>query len=244
MIYFTDGTKECFLTAFLQAFNDGDATITSANAQLALGQQSVWIRTDEPRARKAEKRLLEFDGGCMKDLDLLLRSGEENREQTAFRYLKLIAQKKCPVRTMLAETDALNAVESIRRVTFEIHRMKGFVRFIECESGALYAPVSPDNDICDLLLPHFRARLPEYPFVIHDVPRKKAAVYDGRNSFTAPLERAEIALSADEESWQALWKRYYASVNIPERERLKQMRGYMPVRYRKFMPEKFTPPDA
>ena len=42
----------------------------------------------------------------------------------------------------------------------------------------------------------------------------------------------------DENNWQKLWQRYYASVNIPSRERLKQMKGYMPVRYWKFMPER------
>ena len=237
MIYFTDGTKEAFLTAFLLAFDDKDAYITSSQKQLILGQDSVFVKADSVRAKKAESRLLEFDRECMEDLFLLLRSGENTREQTAFRYLKLLAEQKRPVRKMLAEDAVLAATECIRRVTFEIHRLHGFVRFMESDSGALYAPVAPDNDIVDLLVPHFRTRLPEYPFVLHDVPRRKAAVYDGQNTFLAPLERAEIALSADEKEWQALWRRYYHSVNIPSRERLKQMRGYMPVRYWRFMPE-------
>ena len=83
----------------------------------------------------------------------------------------------------------------------------------------------------------FRSRLPRFPFVIHDVKRKKAAVWDTEHSFLAPLDRAEIVIAADEDAWQKLWKRYYDSVNIPSRERLKQMRGYLPVRYMKFMPE-------
>ena len=86
-------------------------------------------------------------------------------------------------------------------------------------------------------MPHFRSRIPEIPFVIHDVRRAKAAIWDGEHVFVAPLSKAEIVLSADEQGWQALWRRYYASVNIPSRKRLKQMKGYMPVRYWKFMPE-------
>lgn len=237
MIYFTDGTKEAFLTAFLLAYKDDEAYITSSQKQLILGQKSVFVAADIARAKKAEERLLEFDRDCMSDLFLLLRSGESAKEQTAYEYLKFLTEKKRPVRNMLAERPVLAAMECIRRVTFEIHRMHGFVRFIESESGALYAPIAPDNDICDLLVPHFRARLPKYPFVLHDVPRKKAAVCDGENTFLAPLENAEVALSADETQWQTLWKRYYQSVNIPSRERLKQMRGYMPVRYWRFMPE-------
>ncbi len=237
MIYFTDGTKEGFLTAFLCAYNDEDALLSSVQTQLALGQATVFVAADPQKAAKAEARLLSYDKDCMQDLFYLLRSGMSDREQIAFRYFKLLADRKRPVRGMLAEDGVIAACECIRKVTYEIHRMHGFVRFMESASGALYAPISPDNDIADLLVPHFRARLPEFPFVLHDVVRKKAAVYDGTNVFTAPLQSAEIVLSADEKKWQALWQRYYASVNLPQRERLKQMRGYMPVRYWKHMPE-------
>ena len=237
MIYFYDGTAECFLTAFLAAYADENALLTSVNAQLVLGQQTVFVQPNAEKAEKCRRRLLSFDPDCMKDLDLLLRSGEPQKDMIAFRYFKLIAREKAPVRKMLSEGDVIAAVECVRRVTYEVHRFHGFLRFMESASGALYAPFSPDHDICDLLLPHFRARLSKFSFVIHDVKRKKAAVYDGEHSFTAPLQKAEILLSADEQDWRALGKNYYESVNIPSRERLKQMRGYMPVRYWKFLSE-------
>ena len=138
---------------------------------------------------------------------------------------------------MLSFEAVRRADDCMRRVGIELHRMKGFLRFFETESGALYAAFSPDNDIVDLLVPHFRARLPRFPFVIHDVKRKKAAVWDTQNVFLAPLDKAEVLIAADENDWQNLWRQYYESVNIPSRERLKQMRGYLPVRYMKFMPE-------
>lgn len=238
MIYFYDGTKEGFFTAFLCAFYDKNAHLACERTQLSIGQECITIKTDPETAQKAEKRFLQLDSDCPEELDMLLRSGEEEKSQIAFRYMKLIADLGQPVRGMLANDAVLAAADCIQRVRLELHRFHGFVRFLESDSGALYAPISPDHDICDLLLPHFRARLPKHPFVLHDVTRKKAAVYDGTHSFVAPLDRAEIALSANEEEWQKLWKRYYDSVNIPSRERLKQMRGYMPVRYWKFLPER------
>ncbi len=238
MIYFYDGTKEAFLTAFLLAYPDEEAVLVSGTRQLSVGQSTVFVRSDPDRARRAEARLKELDRDGLKELDLLLRSGQEDRDTVAFEYFRLIAARGCPVRKMLAEDAVFAAMECIRRVEFEVHRFHGFLRFMESASGALYAPFAPDNDICDLILPHFRTRLAPLPFVIHDVGRKKAAVFDGDHVFTAPLEKAELALSSDEEGWQELWKHYYKSVNIPSRERLKQMRGYMPVRYWKFMPEK------
>lgn len=237
MIYFFDGSKEAFFTAFLAAYADEEAFVTCTQTQLSLCQQSVYIRANAQQAQRAENRFKTLDKHCLHELDYLLRSGEANRAQIAFRYFRLIAQKQRPVREMLAEEVVIAATECIKRVGIEIHRMKGFIRFIESASGALYAPFSPDHDICDLLVPHFRARFPKYPFLLHDVTRKKAAVYDGSHSFLVPLDQAEVVLSANEQELNALWKRYYASVNIPSRERLKQMRGYMPVRYWKFLPE-------
>lgn len=237
MIYFFDGTKAGFLTAFTLSYEDADASFASGAEQLSLGQEVVTVRTDTDIALRAKRRLLTYDGECMGDLDTLLRSGQEGHENIALAYFRAIAARKCPVRGMLAEDAVTEAMECIGRVGLEVHHLHGFLRFMESASGALYAPISPDNDICDLLVPHFRARLPQYPFVIHDVRRKKAAVYDGKTTFLAPLAEANVLLSADETAWQSLWQKYYKSVNIPSRERLKQMRGYMPVRYWKFMPE-------
>ena len=238
MTYFFDGTENGFLTAFLAAFSDENACVCSRQIQLALGQEPLFITADPIKAQKARERLLTFDRGCMRDLQLLLRSGEEDCEQAAFLYLRCLAKARRPVKRRLQVPEVFDAVEKIRRVGLEIHRFHGFIRFMETQSGTLYAPFSPDNDICDLLVPHFRARFPLLPFVLHDVSRKKAAVYDGEHVFVAPLDKAEIVLSGDEEAWQALWKRYYAAVNIPSRERLKQMRGYMPARYWDFLTEK------
>lgn len=238
MIYFFDGTKEGFLTAFRTAFTDPDAVVTSGQTQLTLGSRTLFVPTDSGKAAKAEERLLSFDRECMHDLNFILRSCQAGKEQIAYRYLHLIATEKCPVRARLSLPAVIDATECVRRVGYEIHRLHGFMRFMECESGALYAPITPDNDVCDLLAPHFKARLHAIPFVIHDVTRRKAAVCDGSNLFSAPLDRTEVLLSADETEWQALWKRYYQAVNIPSRERLKQMRSYMPVRYWVHLPEK------
>lgn len=240
MIYLFDGSESGFLTAFVRGFNDKNALLVSnkKTVQLPLGMPTIVVDTDVKISEKARARLTLFDCHACKDLELLLRSGEPDSEQAAFLYLRFLAQRKIPVRNVLTEPCVFDAFERIKRIRLEIHRFHGFIRFMECESGALYAPFAPDHDICELLLPHFRARFSNFPFVLHDVVRNKAAVYDGKNAFLAPLDKAEVLLAADEEEWQGLFKKYYHAVNIPSRERLKQMRGYLPARYEKFMPER------
>ena len=236
MFYLYDGSKEGFLTAFVEAFQDEEAQLLSPDSQLVIGELKS-VERDIDKAKRAEKRLSSFDSAFPYQLDRLLRSGAKNSQQTAFDYCRYLAKEKTVVKNRLAVPAVFAAMQLIKKINLEIHHLHGFIRFMECENGALYAPISPDNDICDLLLPHFRARLPNFPFLIHDVKRKKAAVYDGKASFLAPLDKADVLLSGTETEWQALFKRYYQAVNIPSRERINQMKGYMPVRYWKFMPE-------
>lgn len=239
MLYRYDGSKQGFFTAFCRAFRDKGARLASGDVQLALGEACEDVRTDPALAARAERRFLSFDRGCVRELERMLRSGSPDKDEVIFNYFCLIATKKRPVREMLAEDAVRKAEDCIRRIGVELDHMKGFLRFTETKSGAMYAPCSPDNDIIDRLLQHFRARMPRIPFVIHDVARQKAAVWDGANCYFAPLGRTEIELSDDECAWRELWRGYYKTVNIPSRERLKQMRGYLPVRYMKFMSEFF-----
>ena len=51
MTYFFDGSKEAFLTAFLLAYCDERAIVTAGSCQLALGQECVFVRADEEKAR-------------------------------------------------------------------------------------------------------------------------------------------------------------------------------------------------
>jgi probable DNA metabolism protein len=143
-----------------------------------------------------------------------------------------------PVRTMLAQPTVMEMLDIRSKVTKEIDRQKGFLRFMENSEGVLYAPYSPDNDITDLLAPHFAERFKNQRFVIHDIKRKIAGMYDGINLVMFEAENAEIYLSEYEKTFENLWKQYYNSVNISSRPHEKQMKGYMPVRYWKFLPEK------
>ena len=71
-------------------------------------------------------------------------------------------------------------------------------------------------------------------------PRAKQPLYGTPANvlYTSTDEKVNICLSEYEQTFQNLWKEYYRSVNIQQRPHEKQMKGYMPVRYWKYMPEK------
>ncbi len=238
-IYITDGSLESFYTAVFRAYREKDCIITScADRQLSFDSVTENIAADGEMAGRVRAKLDRTDRYAAGDIDLALRSCSPLKEQTAFEYIRLLVQKNRPVRDMLSLPAVIEMTELIRKVTGEVHKMKGFLRFMETASGAMYAPYSPDNDITDLLAPHFKARMGSQKFAIHDIKRKKAALCDGHGWFMAQVGEAEVYLSEYEKAFECLWKRYYRSVNIKERPHEKQMKGYMPVRYWKFLPEK------
>lgn len=239
-VYITDGSEDCFYTAVFSACTDKDCVVTSSRTvQLPMDSTVIVTQTDEKKCARVRKKLAEYAPRSLKDVSLLLRRGSETKEQTALEYIRLIIRRKAPVGDMLSHPAVIAAREEKKKVTLEAHRFTGFLRFMEGKGGIYYAPFSPDNDILELILPHFIARLPSQPFVIHDTARKKAALYNGKECVIAETDdMVSISLSDCETAFQDLWKEYYRSVNIPSRPHEKQMKGYMPVRYWKFMPEK------
>lgn len=238
-IYLTDGSAAAFYTAVFDAYKERESTITSIkNVQLTIGSEIVNVEPDIEKCERVRNALCAIDGGADGDVMLALRSCDPLKEQTAFEYIKLTFKKRASVKKMLNLPTVIEFNEIIERVTGEAHKMKGFLRFMESASGALYAPYSPDNDITDLLMPHFAARFSGESFVIHDTKRKIAGMYNGREYIFCEAGEAEIYLSEYEKSFENLWKKYYKSVNIQSRPHEKQMKGYMPVRYWKYLPEK------
>ena len=237
--YLVDGSEECFFTAVFDAFKDKNCIITSErDLQIGLDSEFKEVIADNGKAERVKKKLNALDKLCLEDIGLLLRSCDTLKEQTAFEYIKLIIANGGEVRNMLATPTVMEMTTMRGKVTTEIHKLKGFLRFIENAEGVLYAPYSPDNDITDLLAPHFARRFSNQRFVIHDIKRKKAAMFDGNEIVMFDAEGAEIYLSEYQQHFEDLWRQYYKSVNIESRPHEKQMKGYMPVRYWKFLPEK------
>ena len=239
-VYITDGTPECFYTAVFSACTDKGCVVTSAkDFQLPLGAVLIEVAPDGEKSARVQKKLRAIDGGALREISLILRRGCAEREMTALGYIRLLVEKNAPVRGMLSHPAVLEARDAIKKVTGEAHNFTGFLRFMEGKNGIFYAPFSPDNDILELILPHFLRRFANQPFVIHDVARRKAALFNAHDCvITETDERVSVALSEYEQRFQDLWKEYYRSVNIAQRPHEKQMKGYMPVRYWKFMPEK------
>ena len=231
-------------SALVYAFTERvapDDVFTRDNFTRNFTDRYIEIENDGEKARRVLRALTKYgEENISEHIKICLLSCEDNAVKIAFDYAYLTLSERRNVSDFLADKRVSDFGFTIKKVMSENHRVKGFIRFKETASGILYAPYSPDNDITELLCPHFLTRLSGVPFIIHDVKRNKAGVSDGKRFKIMTTETdALLNLSDDERSWENLWKNYYKAVNIKERRNRKQQNNLMPLRYRKFLPETY-----
>ena len=160
-------------------------------------------------------------------------------ELLVWSYLAVGLQVGKRLCAMLAE-DPVHSVNRIaRHVSHEAHKYKGFVRFREVEAGFFYARIEPEADILAFIAPHFVQRVGDRPWIIHDLCRHQAALYDLTSwRLIRDIElTAEPTLSATEHDYAALWQSYFQRLAIAERHNPKLQQKHVPIRFRKHLTE-------
>jgi probable DNA metabolism protein len=137
----------------------------------------------------------------------------------------------------LADGYASAVRKAALRTGGEYNKYLGLVRFKDV-GGLFYAELEPDCDVLTLLADHFSARLPDQGWVLHDLRRKKAAVYDTTKWVVADMDLPQAPPSTERErEFQALWREFYRSTTTLQRLNYKTQRGHMPKKYWKHLVE-------
>lgn len=132
-----------------------------------------------------------------------------------------------------------------RRVYNEAHFFIEFLRFqeIKSEKPVLFAVFEPENDVIAIVTNHFADRLSPERFIIYDKTHRLAAFHspeDGwylRSLDSEEGRRLEDLGKKNEEAYADLWKAFFESISIKERENRKLQRNNLALHYRKHMTE-------
>jgi len=240
--YTYDGTFASFLTALDLALekNLPDSSLArETETEAGLFSEFISAGSDPVKAARA-RDLVESRGSAesWQHVRFAFLSEVRGSETAILEYVNLLAAKGPIADSMLAD-DRVKKVHTLAAsVGGETHMFKGFVRFKELADKTLYSKIEPDHNILPLLTPHFRARLGEFNWVIHDAKRGKAAFYFDKRLIYAPLT-AERALEFDgkEAEVQTLWKHFFKTAAIKERTNPKLQRQNVPLKYRKHLTE-------
>lgn len=239
--YLYDGTFYGFLTCVYNHYYEEKASgiFTCDSYQSNILISPVNVVTDHDKAVKVyeaiEKKISPYD---LQRIYRVFLSSVENREMLLLNYIRLGFKEGSKI-SLLHGSPIVSPVEKAeKKVTFEIHRIFGLLRFSVLEGDVLYAVLEPDHDILEFIAEHFTDRYKNDPFIIHDKRRGKALVSYRSSWYITEFNEEQLpALSENEKEYQALWKKYFETIAIKERTNPKCQKNFMPVRYWKHLTE-------
>lgn len=244
LTYVYDGSFEGILTAVFEAYyrhEEPDLIESEQCLQQDFLTRYVFIKTDSKKADRVYNSIWQkISGEALKNVYHVYLSEEPDAGTIIYKYLRLGWKMGSRVDLHLAD-DTVRRVDDInRRVGYEVHRLLGFVRFRQVEGGIFYSAISPDNNIVELLAPHFAERLADQNWIIHDVKREIAAMYNMKTWIVSEFSAEDIPKdTAAENEYAQLWKQFFNTLAIQERENPKLQKRLMPKRYWKHITEKW-----
>ncbi|MFV0395501.1 MAG: TIGR03915 family putative DNA repair protein [Coprobacillaceae bacterium] len=242
-IYIYDGTIEGLLTAIYKCFEE--KTIPK---QIMLEEEYIGNLFDQPLFIESNtdksNYLLNAIQSKISDLTLYyvytaFLSGDINRATSIMKYV-IYAFKYGRNINYMKSLDCVIEIQRIcKNVTGEAHRFLGFIRFRELSNAFLYAEYESDNNILGYLAEHFRKRLKQEIWMIHDKKRDLVALYNRDKYVIVDATTLDISLleNSHEDMYLILWKDYFKNISIKERENKRCQMHFMPKKYWKYLPE-------
>ncbi len=244
MIYYIyDGSFEGILTAIHHAYyrrQIPEKIVSEDDLQESFIIEKVYIKTDIEKSDRVYNSVkTKISKEALKNIFYVYLSELEDRGTIIYNYLRLGWKIGKEVDLNLTN-DRVLLVQNIRqKVSKEIHFMLGLVRFRELKNNILYASIEPENNVVGLIADHFANRISNERWVIHDVSRNIAVVYNKQEWIITELElNKSIQLHEDEEIYQSLWKEYFNNIAIKDKINPKLQKRNMPTKYWKHLIEK------
>lgn len=165
----------------------------------------------------------------------------EDKIDCIYDFLKLAFCYGRKVMEMHGEDVVCRIYELKRSVGNEAHRFREFIRFHDSEEGILIGRINPKNQVLPLLAEHFADRFPEEDFVILDENYKMGLFHPKKMQwYIAPLELEilhRIWQKRQSAEYEHLWKTFFRTIAIKERDNYQCQRNLCAIRYRDYMVE-------
>lgn len=241
--YLYDGSFEGLLTAIYYAYgNTEKCSIIKIKEHIpSLLSDIKEIETEVDKFERVYKSIVEkLNDDVLKNIYYLYLSDIKSSEDVALEYLKLCY--KFGIKVNLSKNNEIIILvdKYYRKVGLEAHRFEGFVRFKEIAPLSFYSAIEPDHNILPIILKHFSTRFSDQNFIIHDLKREIAIIYNKEEAIIANLTKKDgekLNNSSINNEFESLWKIFYNSVNIEERKNHRCRNQHMPKRYWKHLTE-------
>ena len=239
--YLYDGTFEGLLTCVYHHYYTEKASgiCPASEYQRNMLSRFCEVETDQEKAGRVyaaiENKISKYD---LRRVYKAFKSDVDDKEMKILNYLVLGFKAGGRISRMHAHEAVIPVQDAERRVSRDVDKYLGAVRFTECENGVMYGVIEPDTDVLEFIAEHFSDRFRNEPFILHDARRDKAVVaHCGRWYISSFTEKDVPAMGRDDKDFQKLWRTYFEHIAIKERITPKLQRNIMPRKYWKHLTE-------
>lgn len=238
VIYHYDGSLEGFLSCVFDSYAHKEIPAGFCSGEDLF---TLFDSRKIPTSRDHAARVLRKVTALSPEAAALLRRGFLTcLPEKELRLYRLIAKLLREGPRFLGDRsdEALYPVlKAVQHLNGEVHLLKGFVRFSDL-GGVLGGEIEPKNRVLPVLGGHFCARLQGERFFLYDRTHKEALFHIPGQSAIRPLSDFQMAPPDEAEArYRLLWKRFYDTIAIKERENPRLRMSHMPKRYWNTMTE-------
>lgn len=246
VIYEYDGSFDGFLCCIYESYTKKE--LPAAFFRFGELQPSLYtvrsVPTDAAHARRVYEGFRRFSPRVGPFLYRAFLTCLADRELAIYRFAAKLYREGAPLLLRLHDETYAPLRRAVRHLNGELELYRGFVRFSDLD-GVLAGEIEPKNRVLPLLRGHFCRRCHDETFFLYDRTHREALFYSGGRSAIVPLEDFQMAPPDESErAYRRLWRCFYDTVAIRERENPKLRMTHMPKRYWAMMTEFQTETDA
>ncbi|MCQ2506591.1 MAG: TIGR03915 family putative DNA repair protein [Lachnospiraceae bacterium] len=169
-------------------------------------------------------------------------SSEEDKLDIIYRFLILGFKLGKDITKALSYPQVLKMAEIQKKSANEAYSFIEFIRFNSINNEVYLAHIEPKSNVIHRVASHFSDRMPMEHWMIVDDKRKLAAIHPKNTDFFIKYltEDEFLELSKFKESsdyFVVLWKEYFATIAIKERENRQCQLNHLPLWKRKNLTE-------
>ncbi len=239
MITYTyDGTFDGFLTCVYEGYYNKlkpEDIVAQKRFEPDLLTEEIYIPTDYEKSSKVFLAVkTKISAEALQKVFHVHLSEVKGSEMLLLNYLKLAFKIGKDIDLHLHIDTVRETLALERKVTWEAVRMLGFIRFEAIAENMYYSQIEPDHNIISLTADHFAERLSNQNWIIHDIRRETACIYNRERWMIVALTREDgkkLLARNNFYLYENLWKDYFETIAIQERKNIKAQKGHMPSRY-------------
>jgi len=233
IIYQYDGSFEGILCCIFESYTQKElptAIVCDEELEPCLFEIRR-ITTDREHAGRIYRSLRKISPDVCPFLRRVYLTALAEKELLMYRFVAKLYREGAPLLRRFTDNDYEPLLKAVRHMNGEAHLLKGFIRFSEFD-GVLASEITPKNRVLPLLRSHFCDRYRNEAFFIYDKTHAEALLYSRGVSRIVPLEAFSMAPpSAEEATYRLLWRRFYETIAIRERENPRLRMSNMPKRF-------------